>query len=228
MECYRDYSRLVFFFLAAAFCSHPQVSQKANEDYQTPERREKAAWEMNHWVRPRVEHTTELVDSLEIQPGDTVADVGTGAGYLLPYLVAKAGAQGAVIGEDIFPDFLAKAQERITAAGWQNVRTVLGTEEDPKLPLAKLDMALLLDTYHHLNYPKSMLQHIRGALKPRGRLIIVEYYRSRKHPGATDEDLRAHIRLDRDEVAAEVAVQGFRLSKQFDHLPHEYVLVFAR
>ena len=89
-------------------------------------------------------------------------------------------------------------------------------------------MALLLDTYHHLNYPAETPRHIRQALKIRGQLIIVKYYRSRKHPGASDEDLRTHIRLDRDEVVTEVSAHGFRLAKQFDHLPYEYVLMFGR
>lgn len=220
--------RLVILFLAASCWCVCQVARNANEDYGTDAMRQKAAWEMDHWVRPSVEHTTDLMSSLELRPGDAVADIGTGVGYLLPYLVARVGARGSVIAEDIYPDFLAKAQERISAAGWKNVRTVPGTEHDPKLPLARLDVALLLDTYHHLNYPAEMLRHIRRALKPDGRLVIVEYYRSRKHPGASAEDLRTHIRLDRDEVVAEVQANKFHFVRQFDHLPHEYVLMFSK
>jgi ubiquinone/menaquinone biosynthesis C-methylase UbiE len=215
-------------FVGLGCCCYSQVAQKANEDYLTPVRREKAAFEMTHWVRPKVEHTSELVASFGLRPGETVADVGTGVGYLLPYLVSVVGAQGTVIGEDIYSDFLATAQEKIDTAGWRNVRTVLGTEDNPKLGVSQLDTALLLDTYHHLNYPARMLQNIRRALKPGGRLVIVEYYRSRPHPGAMDADLRSHIRLDRDDVAKEVSAQGFHLSKEFDHLPHEYVLMFIR
>jgi ubiquinone/menaquinone biosynthesis C-methylase UbiE len=220
--------RAIVILCGLAGCCHSQVAVKANEDYATPARRQRAATEMGHRVRPSVEHTAELVASLGLQPGDTVADIGAGVGYLLPHLVARVGAFGAVIAEDIHPDFLAQAQEKIAAAGWRNVRTVLGTERDPRLPAGQLDVALLLDTYHHLNYPAPMLQQIARALKPRGRLIIVEYYRSRKHPGATDEDLRTHIRLDREEVIAEVEAQGFRLAQRFDHLPHEYVLMFSK
>jgi SAM-dependent methyltransferase len=223
----RPNARLILLVLAVGWSS-AQVAQKANQDYETAPLRQRAAFEMGHWVRPSVEHTSELVASLGLRQGDTVADIGTGVGYLLPYLVGVVGVRGVVIGEDIYPDFLAKAQEKVTAAGWQNVRTVLGTEDDPKLGMARLDMALLLDTYHHLNYPAPLLRRIRQALKPGGRLVIIEYYRSRKHPGASDEDLRSHIRLDRDEVAAEVAGQGFHLSRQFDHLPHEYVLIFGK
>lgn len=214
-------------FAAVCWCSG-QVAQKANEDYDTAAMRQRAALEMDHWVRPSVEHSSELIASLGLRPGSTVADVGTGVGYLLSYLVASVGPQGTVIGEDIFPDFLSKAQEKIKAAGWLNVRTVLGTERDPKLPPSQIDVVLVVDTYHHLNYPIEMLKNVRRGLKPRGQFIIVDYYRSRTHPGTSIEDLREHIRLDRDEVVAEVSAQDFRLVRQFDHLPHEYVLVFEK
>jgi SAM-dependent methyltransferase len=214
-------------FLLAGYCVG-QVAKKANEDYATAERRQHAASEMGHWVRPQAEQTQRLIDSLDIRPGYAVADVGAGVGYLIPYLESKVGPFGTVIEEDIFPDFLAEAEKKIRAGGWQNARTVLGTEQDPKLPPAQVDVAIVLDTYHHFNYPAPMLRHIRAALKPRGRLIIIEYYRSRPHPSASDEDLRAHIRLDRDGVVAEVSASGFRLIKTFDHLPYEYVLDFGK
>ena len=147
---------------------------------------------------------------------------------MIPYLEAKVGPFGRVVEEDIFPDFVAQAQEKIQAGGWRNARTVLGTEHDPKLPLAQFDVAIVLDTYHHFNYPAQMLRHIRAALKSSGRLIIIEYYRSRPNPSATDEDLQSHIRLDRDGVIAEVSAGGFHLTRSFDHLPYEYVLDFSR
>lgn len=216
----------LLFLLTGSYAA--QVAKKANEDYDTAERRRHAASEMDHRIRPSVEHTAELVESLGIGAMDAVADVGAGVGYLIPYLLAKVGPFGSVFAEDIFPDFVAQVQEKIKAARWRNVRAVLGTEQDPKLPPARFDVAIVLDTYHHFNYPVQMLQHIRTALKPVGRLIVIEYYRSRHRPGASDEDLQSHLRLDRDGVVAEVSAHGFHLRKTFDHLPYEYVLDFAR
>lgn len=205
-----------------------QVATKPNEDYATPERRQHAASEMDHWVRPQAEQTGRLVDSLGIKPMDAVADIGTGVGYLIPYLLSKVGPFGSVTAEDIYPNFVARVEEKIRAGNWRNVHAVLGTERDPKLPASTLDVAVVLDTYHHFNYPIPMLQHIRVGLKPKGRLIIIEYYRSRHNPSATDEDLQSHIRLDRDDVIAEVSAHGFHLTRKFDHLPYEYVLDFAK
>ena len=97
--------------LLLAGCSLGQVAKKPNEDYATAERRRHAASEMSHWVRPRAEQTVRLVDSLGIRSADSVVDVGAGVGYLIPYLEAKVGPFGSVVEEDVFPDFLAQAQE---------------------------------------------------------------------------------------------------------------------
>ena len=158
---HRDWrrGRAVLLFLLTG-CSVAQVAKKANEDYATAERRQHAASEMDHQIRPSAEHTAELVESLGIKPTDTVADVGAGVGYLIPYLLPKVGPFGIVVAEDIVPDFVARVQEKIKAGGWRNVRAVLGTEYDPKLLPARFDVAIVLDTYHHFNYPVQMLQHI--------------------------------------------------------------------
>jgi ubiquinone/menaquinone biosynthesis C-methylase UbiE len=152
--------------------------------------------------------------------------VGAGVGYLVSYLVAAVGEKGKVIAQDIHADFLGQVRQKIINNGWTNVEVVLGTEKNPKLPPSAIDAAIVLDTYHHLDYPDEMLRGIGSALKPNGRLIIVDFYRSRKHPGATAEDLKSHVRADRDEVIREVAARGFRLERHFDHLPHEYILIF--
>jgi ubiquinone/menaquinone biosynthesis C-methylase UbiE len=224
----RHRSRRIACLFILTGCCVAQVARKPNEDYATVERRQHAASEMDHPIRPTVEHSAELVESLGIRPMDAVADIGTGVGYLIPYLLSKVGPFGSVLAEDIFPEFVATVQKKVEAAGWRNVHAVLGTEQDPKLPPGQFDVAIVLDTYHHFNYPLQMLQHIRTALKPKGRLIIIEYYRSRLRPGAAMEDLQSHIRLDHDGVVAEVSAHGFHLTRSFDHMPYEYVLDFAR
>lgn len=204
----------------------PQVAQRANDEYRTAAARKKAAGEMEHPIRASIERSGELAARLPIRLGDVVADVGAGVGYFLPYLVAAVGQHGRVIAEDIHTDFVEAARSKIVKNGWKNVTAVLGTEKDPKLAEGLLNVALVLDTYHHLDYPTEMLTALRRAMKPGGQLIIVDCYRSRKHPGATDADLKIHVRADRDEVIGEVKASGFQLERTFDHLPHLYVAIF--
>ena len=212
-----------------------QVASTANEEYRTHAQRDKAASEMDPPDRGALERSSALVDSLGLHAGDTIADVGTGVGHLLPYIVRHVGGNGTIFAVDIYPEFLDKVRERIAAAGWQNVHPVLGTERDPKLPANRLDGAILLDTYHHLDYPEATMQGVRRALKVGGRLFIIDYYRNRPNPAASADAIRRHIRLDRDDVVKEVEAQGFHLTKQWDHMPFSwgptpfmYVLVFEK
>lgn len=183
---------------------------------------------MAHPNRSRLEESDRLIKSFGFKPGDVVADVGSGVGFLLPLISNVVGPSGRVIAEDIQPDFVAQIQEKIKSNGWPNVTAVLGTAVDPRLPDDSLDAALLVDVYHHLDYPGEVIQRIRHAIKPGGRLIVADFYNSRPHPRATPQVLKQHIRADRDQVIGEIATEGFRFVRQFDHLPHEYVLVFER
>ncbi len=205
-----------------------QLAAGANQIYRTAEGRAREAFEMDHPNRLVLEDTERLAASLQIAPGEVVADIGTGVGYLLPYLVPAVGPQGRVIAEDIYPDLLSKTEKRVKDNAWGNVDVVLGTERDPNLPIGAVDLAVAVDVYHHLDYPTEMLAHIREALKPAGRLVIVEFYLSRPHPRASEQDLRMHIRLDRDEVVQEVEEQGFRQIARFDHFPYQYVAIFGK
>jgi ubiquinone/menaquinone biosynthesis C-methylase UbiE len=142
--------------------------------------------------------------------------------------VRQIGSSGTIFAVDIYPEFLDKVRERIVAEGWRNVHPVLGTERDSKLPANRVDEAILLDTYHHLDYPEATMQGVRRALRSGGRLFVIDYYRNRPNPAASPDLVRSHIRLDRDDVVKEIEAQGFHLTKQFDHMPFMYVLVFEK
>ena len=119
---------------------------------------------------------------------------------------------GKVIAQDIFPDFLDKAKAR--ASGRSNVEFVLGATDDPKLPAGRADIILMLDVYHHVDYPAKVLASLKKALKPGGRLVVVEYYkRPEAMPGGRALE---HIRLDEDDAIREIEENGFNhLSRSF-------------
>ncbi|HKD09951.1 MAG TPA: methyltransferase domain-containing protein [Bryobacteraceae bacterium] len=205
----------------------PQVAKTANENYQTQAGREAVAKGLVGPDRDSTERPEDLVREIGVRPGMTVADVGTGPGYMLPFLSRAVGPEGRVLAEDIFDDFLASAKKRAESLGLANVQFIHGTERSPALPAHSVDLILALDSYHHYDYPRDMLSGFREALKPGGRLAIVEYY---KRPGAMGGSDRAltHIRLDDSGVIQEVQSAGFAFVTEREHIPKsQYICIFA-
>jgi len=207
-------------------CGLAQVADKANSGYKTPEGRQAVAKGLIAPDRDNRQKPEELVQAMELQPGMVVADIGTGAGYMLPFLSRAVGPTGRVIGEDIQDDFLAMARSKAAADKLANVTFVKGSEKDPALPAGAVDVALALDSYHHYDYPQQMLAGIRNGLKPGGHLVIVEYY---KRSGAmANGRALEHIRLDAPDVIKEVEAAGFRLLSQREHIKNsQYMVVFT-
>ena len=133
---------------------------------------------------------------------------------MLPFLSRAVGAQGRVVGEDIYPDILDKARER--TAGLKNVSFVLGTAKETKLAEKSADVVLVLDVYHHLDFPTETLAQLRRALKPGGRLAIVEYH---KNDIAMNGGAKEHVRLSETDAIAEIEANGFRLVSKKDFVP---------
>jgi ubiquinone/menaquinone biosynthesis C-methylase UbiE len=200
-----------------------QVAKEANERYQTPEGRAAVAKSLSGADRDEKQRPRELVASIGIKPGMTVADIGTGTGYLLPYLSDAVGPGGRVVGEDIFPDFLEKAERTAKFHQLANVEFVKGSETDPALAESGVDVAVALESYHHWNYPDKMLAALHRELRAGGRLVIVDY-----HPGAGGMPAH-HIRLDAPDVIKEIEANHFRLVSQHEHgASGQYVAIFEK
>jgi ubiquinone/menaquinone biosynthesis C-methylase UbiE len=203
-----------------------QVADKANSGYKTPEGREQVARTLIAPDRDARQKPEELVQAMSIKPGMVVADVGTGAGYMLPFLSRAVGANGRVLAEDIQDDFLAKARSKAESEKLGNVTYIKGSETDPMLPRGGVDVALALDSYHHYDYPEKMLAGLRRGLKPGGRLVIVEYYKSAT--AMPNGRALEHIRLDAPDVIKEIEANGFRLVSQREHIKDsQYMLTFT-
>jgi len=215
----------LFLFAGLAF---GQVAEKANEGYKTKEGRESVAKNLDNPDRDQRQRPREIVDAMGLKPGDAVADVGTGTGFMLPYLSHVVGDRGQVFGEDIQNDFLDKARTKAQLQRLSNVKFILGTDRDPKLPADTLEGVLVLDVYHHFDYPEAMLGHIRDSLLSDGKLVIVEYFKRRGAMGGTDRALE-HIRLDQDDLIAEVETNGYRLVSKHDLVPKsQYIAIFEK
>jgi ubiquinone/menaquinone biosynthesis C-methylase UbiE len=204
-----------------------QVAQEANSGYQTQAARKTVAQTLADPERVQAQKPAQLVASIGLQPGMTMADVGTGVGYLLPYLSKRVGPAGRVIAEDIFDDFLSAAKQTAENQNLKNVSFVKGTETDPNLPEGQVDMELVLDTYHHFDYPEKMLAALRKALKPDGKLVIVEYYK--RASAMPNGRALTHIRLDMPDLIKEVEANHFHLIMEKEHVKNvQYMLVLEK
>jgi tRNA A58 N-methylase Trm61 len=199
-----------------------QSQGDVNAQYRTHEGREQVAARLADPNRAKTQKPEAVVAALGLRPGMTVADVGTGIGFMLPYLSRAVGPQGKVLAEDIQTDFLDKAKATIAANKLTNVTTVLGTSTDPKLPAGGVDVALVLDVYHHFDQPAKMLAALRSELKPDGRLAIVEFHKAKSpQPG--------HIQRTEADLIAEVEAQGFRVVSKNDQITDtQYLVVFGK
>ncbi len=203
----------------AAQLAWSQVASKANENYKTKDGRDGVAKTLDNPNRDKSQKPEEIIAALDLKPGMSVADIGTGTGYMLPFLSRAVGPKGHVLGEDIADDFLDRARTRIATENLANVKVVLGTETDPKLP-SGLDVELVLDVYHHFDFPDKMLANLARGLKAGGRLVIVDFYK---------KDRADHIRLEREDVVKEIEANGFRLTAMRDKIGNnQYMATFVK
>jgi ubiquinone/menaquinone biosynthesis C-methylase UbiE len=205
--------------LLLAVTAWPQVAEEVNKAYATKEGRDKVAKTLDAPDRDKNQKPEEIISLMQVKPGMTVADVGTGTGYMLPFL-SRAVGSGKVYGEDIAQDFLDRAKMKVTGEQLSNVTLILGTTTDPKLPRNALDIVLVLDVYHHFDYPDKMLANIGNGLKRNGRLVIVDFYK---------KDRPDHIRLERDDVKKEIETNGYHLVSMTERTGNnQYLLTFEK
>ncbi len=211
--------------LCCSLCA--QVAEKANEGYKTPEDRARVGSSLGGADRDVHQKPKELVSAIGLKPGMTVADVGTGVGYMLPFLSAAVGPNGKVIAEDIFPDFLDKARQRSTAEKLTNVQFVLGAADNPKLPDNAVDAILMLDVYHHIDYPAKVLASLKKALKLDGRLAVVECHKNEE--SMANRPALTHIRLNQNDAEHEIESNGFHLISHREHVPKvQWMAIFGK
>ena len=207
--------------LTLAFGQAPGVHPISGREYAPPVGVSSAPW-LDRDEREAEEAPTRALAMLQVAPGSTVADIGAGSGYFTERLARLVGPSGRVYANDIQPGMLDLLSRRLNRAGLSNVTLVLGEPGDPKLPAASVDLALMVDVYHELADPQTMLANIRKALKPGGRLALIEY----KGEDPSIPILPSH-KMTVAQAKLEVEHEGFRLTMVNSGLPRQHVLVFS-
>ncbi len=148
----------------------------------------------------------EIVASLGLRPGMAVADIGAGTGFFALLFARKVGPQGHVYAVDISPEFLALIRQRASDAGLDNVTMVQCPEHEVALSPASLDLAFICDTYHHFADPLNYMRSVHRAMRPGGRLVLIDFERIE---GRSPKWILQHVRAGRTQVLRELRQAGF-------------------
>lgn len=168
------------------------------------------------WQKPEA-----TVAALGLRPGSTVADLGAGTGYFSRWLSAAVGPGGTVLAVDTEPNLVAYLRERAEREHTDNVVPILASPANPRLPHAGVDLVLVVDTYHHIDARPTYFRSLRRALRPGGRVAVVDWQKRELPVGPPMEH-----KLAREQVVDEMTAAGYVLAGEPDLLPYQYFLVF--
>lgn len=166
-----------------------------------------------------------IVAASGVKAGMVVADIGAGTGLFTRLFADRVGAAGKVFAVDISRPFVENILRTSREQGFVNVEGVINSDKDVSLPADSIDIAFLVDTYHHFEYPVSMLASIRRSLRAGGALIIIDF---RRDPHRSSSWVMGHVRAGKDAVIDEVSKAGFQLIDDKPLLRTNYYLVFRK
>jgi predicted methyltransferase len=179
------------------------------------------------WLE-RPERTSEerpelVLAALELKPGMAVADLGAGSGYYSWRMARRVGDTGIVYAVDVQPEMIRLLGKQMAERGVANVKPLLGIPADPRLPEGQLDLVVMVDVYHELEYPYEVLASVVRALKPGGRVAFVEY-----RGNDPSVPIKALHTMTEAQVKKEASAQSLEWVKTVADLPWQQVIVFRR
>ena len=167
----------------------------------------------------------KIVAAAKVKPGMAVADVGAGTGLFTRLFAKAVGPKGKVYAVDIAKNFLQHIEKTAKDKGIENVATVLATGESSNLRPESVDLVFISDTYHHFEFPQKTMTSIHRALRPGGRVIVVDFHRIE---GVSSEWVLNHVRAGQEVFRREIEAAGFRLVEEPKFLKENYYMVFEK
>ena len=167
----------------------------------------------------------DILRASAVSPGMDVADIGAGTGLFTRLFSRQVGAEGKVYAVDISRPFVDNILRECREQGLLNIEGVVNSPDDAMLDAGTIDLAFMVDTYHHFEYPKSMLASIHKALRSGGRLIVIDF---RKQPGKSSSWVMGHVRANKEKVIEEITSAGFVQVDDKPFLRANYFLEFRK
>lgn len=172
----------------------------------------------DEWQQP-----DRVVQSLDLRYGDVVADIGAGTGYFTRRFAAAVGPAGRALGLDVEPSMVRHMRDDARNLGLMNYEAAVVDPDDPRLAPSSIDLIFICNTYHHLPNRVAYLERLSWALRPGGRIAIVDFF---KRPLPVGPSSPEH-KVSKQTVLREFEEAGYMLSQSFDFLPYQYYLVFS-
>lgn len=167
----------------------------------------------------------QVLATLEVKPGDQVAEIGAGSGYWLPHLAQAVGPGGRVYAVEVTAELVAELNERVAREGWSNVTVVRGGFDDPLLPDGEIDLALTSLTYHHIEDRPAYFQRLQADLAPGGRVVHLDDRHDVPPPFRWFQG-SGHWTVPAD-MRREMSEAGYHLEAEYDFLPMQSFMVFT-
>ena len=216
--------------LAEALPAYEQRARSADgigKRYMGREIAQVMGWQGAAWLereeREREERTDLLLPELALKPGMVVADIGAGTGYIARRMATLVGPSGVVYAVDVQPEMVEMLKSLAARAGLAQVKPMLGGVDDVRLPAASVDLAIMVDVYHELEFPREVLASIVRSLKPGGRVVFVEY---------RAEDARVPIKpihkMSEAQVRREASASALTWERTAGGLPWQHVVIFRK
>lgn len=167
----------------------------------------------------------DIVRALRLRPGQVVADIGAGTGFLALMMAREVMPGGRVYAVDIAKNFVDAAVQRARDQGLDNVIGVVNDQRSINLPANSIDLAFTSDTYHHFEFPQSTLRSIHRALRPGGEFVVIDFIRI---PGISHPWVLGHVRAGEQEVTQEIEAAGFEMIERLGFMQTQYYLRFQK
>ncbi len=173
-------------------------------------------------TRSKEENTDLAISKLPVAKNSVVADIGAGSGFYT-FRIAPKVSEGKVYAVEIQDDAITYLQKKATELNTKNVMVIKGAEQSPNLPDGSIDLAIMVDVYHELMYPHEFLQAIKRALRPKGKLLLIEY--KQEDPAVA---IKEEHKMSVKQVSKELKANGYHLIQNGQFMPIQHFLVFQR